>query len=148
MQEHLPFCCSISGVCCTDWSLVGSKQKDAGKTEPAHIAWLAGRKAAAKLEMEDAYFFECTPTYPVEDRQKKFLEATHEVVHTQWSPHEGGFGMRRPRVFAAGISKSSTVWTGPHGPDVEHEFKRWFSLSMEGTGALWPPVAGVQRLAI
>ena len=117
-----PFSWSIAGACCQDHSVVGGRQGDLGEHEPPHVIWCAERVQLALQLLEDGYFFECTPCYPVETKQVEAFAATHKVIHVTWSPHRGIFKTRRPRLFASGLNLQTLVYTGPEGDCLQQAF--------------------------
>ena len=63
------------------------------------------------------------------------LADTHDVVSMVWSPEQGGYPSRRPRLFAAGIAKWSHVWVGVKpGQQVQQAFAAAFAreVSLDG----------------
>jgi hypothetical protein len=125
-----PFVVDMSCPCCQDWSAQGCSAGDIGRTEPPHIVYINKRRAAAELELENAFVFECTPRYPVAERQAVELADTHEVLSVLWSPHDAGYPVRRPRLFSAGIARWSHIWVGPTGPELQADFCKQFGASL------------------
>ena len=93
---------NASGLCCTDWTVLGKRRGEAGATERWHHVWQIDREKAAELLCEDIFFAECAVSYPVEKKQKDGMAASHHVVWVKTSPHELGFPVRRSRCFSAG----------------------------------------------
>ena len=110
-----PIVCNISGLVCTDYTLLGKQRglQGCGLTEPFHAVWKAERTYLASLGLEDFFFTENSAAYPVHTKQIQPLHATHEIQHITVCPTEMGFPIRRRRVFTFGYDKSRWVWAGP-----------------------------------
>ena len=128
-----PLVVDMSSPVCTDWSMAGNMQGEAGMSQGSHMTYIAKRRVAAKLELEHLFFFECTPRYPI-STQTKELSETHDIVYIVWSPVKGGFPTVCRRLFAAGVARWSHVWVGPPQGEIQSDFARAFGRSLAVDG--------------
>ncbi|CAE7827714.1 unnamed protein product, partial [Symbiodinium necroappetens] len=101
--------------------------------QPPHAIWATERLRRAELNLEDLFFSECTPRYPVQDKLG-FLEETHELRSITVSPLMLGWPVRRSRLFTCGLNKQSLAWVGPEPEDVQEDFLKFFGVDLQATG--------------
>ena len=116
---------------------MGAQQHEAHPSERALAIWLADRASRAASGLEDLFIEECVSAFPV-DKISEPLEATHHVIHVFTGPEQQGFPSRRPRLFSAGLSKSSMLWLGPSTPtEIQEHFSSLFHSTMELSGDIF-----------
>ena len=94
----------FAGTVCKGWSLAGGREQFSHESERTHGVWLSERKARAEQCLEDIFFQECTPAYPVDEKLKDPLEETHTVVAIKTGPELQGWPTTRPRSFTAALN--------------------------------------------
>lgn len=88
-----------AGTICRGWSQVGLQGRHLDPSEKIHAAWLTQRIRLAELGLEDAFFSECTKTYPARVKLEQPLKGRHHVVYTICGPETLGLPTRRTRVL-------------------------------------------------
>ena len=71
---------NIAGTTCCGWSAVGKRLQLADPSERPHAIWATERLRRAELNLEDLFFSECTPRYPVQMGRSVQQHATHHVL--------------------------------------------------------------------
>lgn len=128
---------NCAGVSCLPWTQEGSGEGDSSACEMAHMVWLSERKCRAEQGLEDLFFVECTPRYPIEDKIAIPLRETHTVVWVKTGPEMCGWPTRRMRVLGVGLSRRSTEWHGPVEQElVQALFEKIFHRASVMDGAL------------
>lgn len=131
-----PLFMNSAGTTCTGWTPTGNRLRHADPSEKVHAVWVMERKALAEREEEDVFFQENSSAYDYQDKIVDPLD-THTVLRVKWSPDSGGFPVRRPRSFCAGLNNQTMVWTGPEPADVQEHFASFFGRSLAVDGDVW-----------
>jgi hypothetical protein len=110
---------------CVPWSLRGQMQGDADEEELPNAVWRGERHAA----IEDVFFGECTPRYPVKEKLINELPKVR-LLSIVFGPHDIGEPAYRTRLMYAGVQERTTIWTGPedHVADFRARFFRQVQL--------------------
>ena len=135
---------NTSGMSCTDWSTAGSRGGYSGSTEIANGIFVAERRRFAELGIEDLFFGECVPPFPVVSKVVQPLEQTHHVLWLITGPENFGWPCRRPRMFCAGLVKGRLEWMGDH--DYRAAFmKKFYRMCQLSGDALFTDSASAQK---
>ena len=112
----------MAGVTCVGWTSEGKSEQWAHESEVPHAVWLQERRAFAELGIEDVFFVECTPRYPIMEKLVKPLAKTHRMVWVIDGPEYHGHPSKRRRIIGAGVVLSRKSWCGPESQDEIAEY--------------------------
>lgn len=90
---------NFAGTTCRGWSAAGKNGRFSDPSERPHAIWLMERKYRASKLMEDAFFSECTPRYPVEDMGDKLDEIAEFITNACSCMHYPGLIFRCAFAF-------------------------------------------------
>jgi hypothetical protein len=107
-----PLRVAVGGISCLPWTKTGLCEGHASACEVPHNVWLCERAELAVKLLEDLFFLECTPRYPIHLARQR-LRNTHLVISIQDGPEYHGWPHKRLRLLAAGISTQTLEWLGP-----------------------------------
>ena len=131
-NDSRPLYVHCSGMSCTGWSSAGNSLGFADPTEVANGAFVAERAHNAEQLLEDLFFGECTPNFPVAEKLEQKLSATHDLFWVITGPEAEGWPIKRTRMFCAGVNRASLAWVGDS--DYRSEFRDRFCKSTQLTG--------------
>lgn len=129
-----PLYVNTSGMTCKGWSAVGEQLRFADKSELPFAVWLTERETWAQHGAQDIFFGECTARFPVQSKLAERLSETHDVIWIITGPEQLGWPHRRPRMFCAGINKSTLSWVGPDKDAIQQKFDEKFCRQTQLTG--------------
>ena len=134
----------VGGWTCVAWSGVGSQTGSAHDSEVPLSIFLEERMARAEQKVEDGFFGECVPRFPVKEKLADTMADTHVVLWIYDDPSLHGQGVNRKRVHIAGIAKHRFKWIGPI--DYPSDFKQRFHRISNMTGVDWLLSSNDERL--
>ena len=123
---------NLASTMCSGWSPAGTRLGEAHDSERSHCLWLGERRARALQGLEEMYFHENRPEYPVELLQASPLRSTHVVLSVVIDPRCYGEPMTRLRRFSFGYVFDRFVYVG--SGNAQEEFDALFGRTLTATG--------------
>ena len=139
-----PLSINIAGISCLPWTAEGAQQGDMSDEQLPFVTWLLERKARAKQLLEDLFFLECTPRFPIQRKVADELRDTHLVLWLHTGPEMLGWPCKRMRLFAVGLNLMTMDFQGPTSiPALQQKFEETFykSVNIDGDALLMAPTA-------
>lgn len=141
-----PLAVSSQGVPCLPWTSEGTQLGDESPHELSHCVWLEERKRKAQQFLEDIFFVECTPKYPIHRKVVVPLQETHVVKWVLCGPERQGFPAKRMRMLGVGFNKKTMLYHGPESQEeVQGLFDDLFNRSIRMTGSSLMQASGEAR---
>jgi hypothetical protein len=137
-----PLCVNVAGVSCLPWTAGGSGDGDQSPCEIPHQTWLLERREKAKQLLEDIFFVECTPRYPIGRKVAEVLQDTHLALWVKTGPEMCGWPRKRLRVLGVGLNRKTVAFSGPEdAASLQAHFESFFhkGISMDGKDLLRAP---------
>lgn len=137
-----PLCVNVAGVSCLPWTAEGSGDGDQSSCEIPHQTWLLERREKAKQLLEDIFFVECTPRYPIGRKVAEVLQDTHLVLWVKTGPEMCGWPHKRLRLLGVGLNRETVAFSGPEEiSSLQAHFESFFhkGINMIGKDLLRAP---------
>ena len=126
-----PLVMNNAGTTCTGWTPAGKTLRFADPSEVPHAVYQVERGAAAESGWENLFVQGNSEKHDYITKLAKPLKHTRTVIRIKWTPTKGGYPLRRPRSYTAGISQSTMVWLGPvDEEDIQLHFEHFFKKDL------------------
>ena len=104
-------------------------------TDDIQSAWLVERRTLARRFVEDGFFFENVPQFPVQARIIDPLASDIFTVVIKTGPQMIGEPHLRSRLHAYGLNLHTCIWTGPSTSEAaQQDFNERFDRGIAMTG--------------